>query len=89
MSNILHGIGSQAEMKLRKVFRSMVSGGLLIVRDFFLNNSKTGPTEAALFNLMIGAYSTKEITSLVRANGFTDINIINTDDSSVLLAKKP
>jgi hypothetical protein len=76
-------------MKLRKVFRSMASGSLLTVRDSFLNDSKTEPTEAALFNLMIGAYSTKEITNLVRTNGFTDINIINTDDHSVLLAKKP
>ena len=89
MSNILHGIGSQAEMKLSKVFRSMSSGGVLIVRDFFLNDSKTGPTEAALFNLMIGAYSTEEIINLVKAHGFTDIRMIDREEHSVLLANKP
>ena len=91
MSNILHGLGSQAEMKLRKAFKCMVNSGLLIIRDFVLNESKTGPLSPALFNINVGAYSITEISELIKDIGF--VNVRESDiphkTHSILLADKP
>ncbi len=91
MSNILHGPGSQARMKLKKAFKSMTNGGLLIIRDFILNESKTGPLSVALFNIMVGAYSIKEITILIRESGFVNVSELKIPHKthSILLAEKP
>ncbi|MHC5157199.1 MAG: methyltransferase, partial [Planctomycetota bacterium] len=56
-SNVLHGPGSMTDVKLKKAFESMVSGGLLTIQEFALNDDKTGPEIPALFNVMVGAYS--------------------------------
>jgi SAM-dependent methyltransferase len=71
MSNILHGPGSGAELKLAKAFKALKAGGILIVQDFLLNEEKTGPLKPALFNLMVGAYSVKEIRSIIESVGFS------------------
>jgi ubiquinone/menaquinone biosynthesis C-methylase UbiE len=76
MSNILHGPSSQAPMKLAKAFRALESGGLLIVHDFLLNDEKTGPLPAALFNLMVGAYSVGELMALIEEAGFKDVRLV-------------
>jgi hypothetical protein len=72
LSNILHGAGSNAAMKLKKAFDSMVDGGLLIVQEFLLNDEKTGPLIPALFNIMVGAYSRGELLDEIERAGFTD-----------------
>ena len=92
LSNVMHGPGSKAEMKLAKVFRSLESGGLLIINDFLLNDDKTGPLPAALFNVMIGAYSNEEIMSIVRKAGFIKITLISSDStvgSGIITALRP
>lgn len=76
MSNILHGHGSQAPMKLAKAFRALEPGGLLIVHDFLLNDEKTGPLPAALFNLMVGAYSVREMLTVIEDAGFRDARLV-------------
>jgi len=76
MSNILHGPSSQAPMKLAKAFRALESDGLLIVHDFLLNDEKTGPLPAALFNLMVGAYSVGELTAIIEEAGFKDVRLV-------------
>jgi hypothetical protein len=75
-SNILHGPGSKAEMKLKKAYDSMESGGLLLVQDFLLNDEKTGPLIPALFNVMVGAYSRCELLSLIKQAGFEQSTVI-------------
>ena len=79
MSNILHGHGSKAEMKLAKAARALVPSGLLIVCDFLLNNDRSGSLEAALFNLMVGAYTVNELLSVIRSAGFTEVSLITCD----------
>lgn len=69
-SNVLHGSGSQAAMKLQKAARAMSSGGLLVIQEFLLNDEKTGPLLAALFNVMVGAYSRAELFDLIEQCGF-------------------
>ena len=76
MSNILHGHGSQAETRLEQGMRALVPGGLLIAHDFLLNNDKSGPLPAALFNLMVGAYTVNELIAVIRSVGFADASLI-------------
>lgn len=76
MSNILHGPGSKAEMKLAKAIRALVPGGLLVVQDFLLDDDKEGPLPAALFNLMVGAYAVDELLAVVRSAGFEDVSLV-------------
>jgi hypothetical protein len=75
-SNILHGSGSKAEMKLKKAYDSMVDGGLLLVQDFLLNDEKTGPLIPALFNMMVGAYSRCELLALIKEVGFVHEKVV-------------
>lgn len=76
LSNILHGPGSKAEMKLKKAYDSMLDGGLLLVQDFLLNDEKTGPLIPALFNVMVGAYSRCELLSLIKEAGFVHDKVV-------------
>jgi hypothetical protein len=78
LSNILHGPGSKAEMKLKKAYDSMIHGGLLLVQDFLLNDEKTGPLIPALFNIMVGAYSRCELLSLIKKAGFVHDKVVAT-----------
>lgn len=91
LSNVLHGEGSEAEMKVAKAFDSMNPGGVLIVRDFVLDDEKTGPLSAAMFNLMLGAYSKKEMKKIIENAGFVNLRIPTLDHEShtILLAEKP
>ncbi len=76
MSNIMHGPGSQAEVRLEQAMRALEPGGLLIAHDFLLNNDKSGPLPAALFNLMIGTYTVNELIATIRSAGFADVSLV-------------
>ena len=76
LSNVLHGSGSKAEIKLKKVYDSMVDGGLLVIQDFLLNDEKTGPLIPALFNVMVGTYSRCELLSIIKEAGFEHAKVI-------------
>ncbi|MHC4543075.1 MAG: methyltransferase [Planctomycetota bacterium] len=76
LSNVLHGSGSKAEMKLKKAYDSMVDGGLLLVQDFLLNDEKTGSLIPALFNIMVGAYSSRELLSIIKETGFVNAAVV-------------
>lgn len=92
LSNILHGSGSKAEMKLKKAYDSMVDGGLLLVQDFLLNDEKTGPLIPALFNVMVGAYSRRELLSIIKEAGFVhDKVVVNSEEIGFtwITAEKP
>lgn len=81
MSNILHGPESGAANKLQKAYRCMESGGLLAIQEFLLNDTKTGPSIPALFNVMVGAYSRGELFGVLEKAGFDEIQIAAQDDS--------
>jgi len=70
LSDVMHGPENQAEMKLKKAYDSMPAGGVVVIQEFLLNNEKTGPVIPAIFNVMVGAYSEKELLSLLRTAGF-------------------
>ena len=76
LSNILHGPNSQAQMKLKKTYNSMLPDTLLAIQEFVLNDSKTGPLIPALFNLMVGAYCFDELISVITNTGFINTQVI-------------
>jgi len=76
MSNVMHGQGSQGEKRVQQAMRALVPGGLLMIQDFLLNNDRCGPLPAALFNLMLGAYTVSELIAIIRSAGFKDVSLI-------------
>ncbi|MFO8014164.1 MAG: methyltransferase [Phycisphaerae bacterium] len=72
LSNVLHGPGRGAEMRLAKAYRALAPGGVLLVQDFVMNPDRTGPLVPAVFNLMVGAYSLTELRALILAAGFEE-----------------
>lgn len=75
-SNVLHGPTSMAEVKLQKAFDSMVSGGMVAIQEFALNDDKTGPLVPALFNVMVGAYSQPELSEVLVEAGFINVQAV-------------
>lgn len=80
LSNILHGSESQAEMKLKKAYQSLVSGGMVVIQEFLLDNSKAGSLIPALFNVMVGAYSQEELFAVIQKAGFSDVQLVINDE---------
>lgn len=80
MSNILHGQSSDAKMKLTKAHRCLTEGGLLVIQEFLLNDTKTGPKIPALFNIMVGAYSETELITVIEQAGFTNAQIVSRNE---------
>src|SRR5208283_4750446 len=75
MSNIMHGTGSEAAMKLGKAFKSLDAGGLLIVHDFVVDDEGCGPLGAALFKLVVGSYRESELKTIIAEAGFTQVKL--------------
>jgi SAM-dependent methyltransferase len=81
LSSILHIYGPEDNKKLlSRIYHSLNEGGKVIIRDFFLNNKKTGPVIGTLFavNMLINtengnAYSFQEIREWLTIAGFTHI----------------
>ena len=69
----------------------MVSGGLLVIQEFLLNDSMTGPLISALFNIMVGAYSQSQLLSIVEKSGFLEGKVVASSEklgSSWITAQK-
>jgi hypothetical protein len=79
-SNVLHGPDSGAAAKLRRAHAAMNPGGILIVHDFLLNSEKTGPLEAALFNMLNGAYAIREMLDVIEEAGFARASLVALGD---------
>jgi hypothetical protein len=64
----------------------------LIVHDFLLNNDKSGPLPASLFNLWLGTYTVSEMIAVIRKAGFNDVSLIAGNaqrGSGLITAKRP
>lgn len=80
MSNVLHGEGSETEMKLQKAMKALEGGGLLIIQDFLIRDDNSGPQAAALFRIMVGAYHQSEMLKLIEKAGFKGVKLIECDE---------
>ena len=79
-SNVLHGPTYKVGDKLAKAKDSMVKGGLLVIQEFVLNDEKSGPVIPALFNVMVGAFSQKELLDAIEEAGFVNSKVVINDD---------
>jgi ubiquinone/menaquinone biosynthesis C-methylase UbiE len=93
ISNIIHSFGpDDTDMIVRKSHKALVDGGDLVIKDFFLDDSRTSPTFAALFsvNMLTGtpngkSYSLSETQDILREAGFHDLSHVPVAASSGLL----
>lgn len=92
-SNILHIYNrTQNKNLLRKIHKSMVKGGRLILVDLFLKENRTEPYNAALFSLTMlmftatgRTYSFDETEKLLKECGFFRLTSENVKDGSALI----
>jgi len=80
LSDVMHGPASNAEMKLKKAYDSMVDGGLLVIQEFLLNDEGTGPLIPALFNIMVGAFRESELLSVIRQVSFSEPKVVSSNE---------
>lgn len=81
ISSILHSLShTRTAALLGKVHRAMDPGGLLVIREFYLDETRTSPVHSAVFavHMLISTdggncYTRSEITSAMRRSGFTGI----------------
>jgi len=84
LSAIIHQNSPEQNLELyRKIFRALVPGGRLIIRDHLMNQDHTRPASGAVFavNMLVGTpgggtYTFEEIRSSLMSAGFIKINLI-------------
>ena len=100
MSHILHAEDPAAcQAMVDKAVASLNPNGLIIIHDFYLNDSMDGPLFPALFslNMLLGtaggrAYSTRQVIGMMEKSGVENIRRIDFDspnDSAILIGEKP
>jgi SAM-dependent methyltransferase len=97
MSQILHSNSpEQCAALIGKGANALNPGGLLVVNDFALEESRTAPLAAALFsvNMLVNtdggsSYSRSEIRGWMAAAGLEDAGALDLGRSIVLLGRKP
>lgn len=100
VSHIIHSMGERENRRLlKKVFRCLNPGGMLLLRDFLLYEDKTSPPNAAVFavNMLVNTpdgrtYTFKEVTRWLRDTGFYKIRRAGPPafgDASLLTALRP
>lgn len=99
LSHILHGEGPEDCRKIvARAAAALEPGGILIVHEFILNDSKDGPLHPALFslNMLLGtpegrSYSESEIREMLAAAGLWDIRRLPfqaPNDSGLIAGRK-
>ena len=82
---------------LRRIFAALRSGGKVVIVDSIVDDGRSGPASALLFNLTMlllsedgKSYERGELTDLLRESGFGAPTFAPTDDMSTLVvAAKP
>jgi len=99
MSHILHGEGeSDCRNIIKKAAGVLKPGGIIMIHEFILKNSKTAPLFPALFslNMLVGtesgrAYSEEELEDMLKEAGLKDISLssfFGANESRVMIGKK-
>lgn len=87
ISQLLHSEGPQgAEIILEKAVQALVPGGLVLVQEFILDDTRSAPLFPALFslNMLIGttdgqAYSQGELTGMMTHAGIREVRRLTLD----------
>ncbi len=83
LSAIVHSMGPERnKLLLRKAWDSLVSGGIVVVHESLVDDSRTAPVGAVLFslNMLVNtgegqSYSGREIISWLNETGFTSPHV--------------
>ena len=98
LGHILHSEGRErSQALLKKTFQALAPGGTISIAEFLVNADRTGPLNALFFavNMLVNTesgdtYSFEEISSWLKAAGFTDARTLDAPGPSPLvLATKP
>jgi len=98
VSNIIHGLDTDATMALlAKAAAVLAPGGLLVIKDFFLEDSRTEPAFGARFavNMLVGtaggkSYPWTEVEELCRELGLNDLARYSVAaHSGIITARRP
>jgi len=90
VSNIIHSLGARENIFLiQRCFDSMVSGGKILVKDFLLEEDRTGPAQASMFavNMLTGTssggcYTAREVKEWLESAGFHQEGVVEISPSS-------
>jgi SAM-dependent methyltransferase len=96
ISNVLHDWDEPVvKQLLQKSFQALAPGGLLVIHDAHINETKTGPLPVAKYSALLmhstegKCYSTAEIGAYLKEAGFTDMRFRPTvADRSIITAVK-
>jgi len=99
LSAILHSMGPErSRTVLAKAYRSLVSGGLVVVSEGLIDDERTSPLRAVLFslNMLVNtgegqSYSASEIIGLMESVGFTGPGVIPLESvgTSLVVSTRP
>jgi len=87
ISQVLHAMDDEGSAALlEKAARVLTPGGLLLIQEFVVNDSRDGPVHPALFgcNMLVGTesgkvYTEKELGDLLRLSGASDVRRLALD----------
>lgn len=97
VSNIIHSFGPEANRALvRKCHAALAPGGLLVIKDFLIDDDRTGPPFGLMFalNMLVGTeagdtYTFAEVDAWTREAGFAEGRAVHiTPQSRLWLAEK-
>lgn len=97
ISNIIHMMDPEHTLALfRKARGALKAGGRLLLKDFFLEDSRSEPASGAQFsvNMLVNTkggktYTRTETLALLEEAGFTDIEMIDVATQSQVLVCRP
>ncbi len=99
LSAIIHQNNPEQNLNLyKKVFRALDTGGMILIRDHIMDDSRTQPPEGALFaiNMLVNTrggdtYTLAEVEEGLEAAGFGNIRLLRTGErmDCVVSAVKP
>ncbi len=98
ISSIIHSLDeAENRLLLKRAREALRPGGMIAIRDFLVDTTRTQPQQAALFavNMLVNTrggrtYHFEEISGWLKELGFLEIEESNLDGrSQIVLAKKP
>ena len=98
ISNIIHSYDLPTNKKIfNHSYKALASKGKIMIKDFYVNDKRTGPYFPIMFsiNMMLGTtggdtYTMKEIREILRQVGFRKVQTVEVgQDSITIIGEKP
>lgn len=93
VSSIIHSLNDKSnQVLIKKCAAALRKNGLIVIRDFFMDENKSGPLFSTLFalNMLVATeqgdtYTPVEVTSWLHNAGFTHVEILDPPDANARL----